>query len=120
VVPLAVGASFIGWAIASHYQAAPEESGITVVPEYLVTRGAYSISRNPLYVGGGLLWAGWAIFFGNARVALAGGGWLTLITTLGVPFEERLLRRKFGSAYDTYCRRVPRWLGLRPEVRASP
>lgn len=112
MVPMGAGAGLIAWAIASHYQEAPEESRVMVIPDYLVTTGAYSVSRNPLYVGGGLLWAGWAVFFGNVRVAMAGAGWLTFIATVGVPFEERLLGRKFGDVYHSYCARVPRWVGF--------
>ena len=110
LVPLAFGAGMIGWAVASHYEQAPEDRAVTLVPDYLVATGAYGRSRNPLYVGGAGLWAGWATLLGSRRVALAGLAWLAGIVSTGVPFEERMLRKKFGDSYDDYVRRVPRWL----------
>jgi protein-S-isoprenylcysteine O-methyltransferase Ste14 len=110
LLPAAAGAGFIGWAIASHYQQSPE-SGSSLLPTYLVDTGAYAHSRNPLYVGGFGLWAGWALFFGSARVAVLGTTWLAGIVTLGVPFEERLLQRRFGETYEHYRASVPRWIG---------
>jgi protein-S-isoprenylcysteine O-methyltransferase Ste14 len=117
LVPMGAGAALIGWAIASHYRQAPPESRVSVIPDYLVSRGAYSMSRNPMYVGGALMWAGWAVYFGNARVAGAGLSWFTLVAMFGVPFEERLLRRKFGDAYGAYQAQVPRWITLRAQGR---
>jgi protein-S-isoprenylcysteine O-methyltransferase Ste14 len=79
----------------------------------LVTDGPYAITRNPMYVGmAGLL----------AAHALGRGGWLTplpvaafvaVIDRVQIRPEEEALRRKFGEEYDSYCARVPRWLGPR-------
>jgi len=29
-------------------------------------------------------------------------------------YEERTLRKKFGAAYDDYCKNVPRWIPRAP------
>ena len=108
--PLTAGAALLGWAIASHYDAAPDDGELTVVPTYLARGGAYAITRNPMYVGGAAMQLGWSLFFGSLPVAAGAAVYVTGMTTLGVPFEERLLHRRFGESYDRYRRSVPRWL----------
>ena len=113
LLPVAGGAAVIGWAVASHYRTAPRDSAVTLTPSYLVQNGAYAVSRNPLYLGGAAMWAGWAWFFGSRRVMAVGAAWAGAIVTIGVPFEERLLDARFGQAYRAYRDKVPRWLRLR-------
>src|SRR4051812_17111145 len=54
------GVALLVGAAAGHHQAAPEPGRLAVRPDYLAQRGAYGISRNPLYLGGMTLWFGWA------------------------------------------------------------
>jgi protein-S-isoprenylcysteine O-methyltransferase Ste14 len=76
----------------------------------LVTAGVYRITRNPMYVGMGLLLTAWAVALGSVW-ALAGPAtfWL-YITRFQIQPEERILKERFGSDFDAYCRRVRRWL----------
>jgi protein-S-isoprenylcysteine O-methyltransferase Ste14 len=79
-------------------------------PKELVTSGPYARSRNPIV----LLVLAMLLGLG---VALSSVGVL-LLFALALPLawaqvrlvEEPRLRRRFGAAYDDYCRRVPRWL----------
>lgn len=100
----------VGWAIVSHFQAAPEESDIALVPSYLVRRGAYHRTRNPMYLGGSTMLAGWAVLLGSVRVAVAALGFVCGMDRLGIPFEERMLHDRFPDSYDAYRQAVPRWL----------
>jgi protein-S-isoprenylcysteine O-methyltransferase Ste14 len=81
-----------------------------VYAERLVQGGAYSLVRNPMYVGN---------FFLLMGLALASNSWLFVL--VGVPLslfmhkaiiaaEENFLRNKFGAEFDTYCANVPRWV----------
>lgn len=86
----------------------------TIVPHAhvtaLVTTGIFGISRNPMYAGFATAVAGVSL--------LAHSGWplillpaaLVAVRKLVVDREERYLSRRFGSHYDTYRSRVPRWL----------
>jgi protein-S-isoprenylcysteine O-methyltransferase Ste14 len=56
------------------------------------------------------VWFGWSTYRGSARAAVAGVLWLTMLSTVAIPFEERKLERAFGEAYRAYHLRVPRWL----------
>ena len=79
---------------------------------FLLTRGPYAYSRNPMYVSELALWLGWAVFYGNISVLI---GFVILFAVLvpGARYEERVLEARFGDAYRAYRGRVPRWLGLR-------
>jgi steroid 5-alpha reductase family enzyme len=110
---LALGAAMLGWAIVSHYDAAPEEAKLTIVPGYLARGGAYAVTRNPMYLGGATMLTGWSILLGSIPVAGAAIAYITGMSAAGVPFEERLLHDKFGESYDAYRRAVPRWLPRR-------
>ena len=113
---LAAGVGFIGSALASHYRASPDEPQLVVRPDYLATTGAYAISRNPLYLGGAFMWTGWAVVLASKAVVIAGTALFSFLAFVGVPYEERMLRRRLGPAYVAYTHDVPRWLG-RPAHR---
>jgi protein-S-isoprenylcysteine O-methyltransferase Ste14 len=75
----------------------------------LVTSGPFAVSRNPMMLcviaaQAGLFLALPSVF---TLVCLVAGVW-AVIAQVGV--EEQLLRRRFGSQYDAYAVRTPRWL----------
>jgi protein-S-isoprenylcysteine O-methyltransferase Ste14 len=76
----------------------------------LVLHGSYRISRNPMYFGLTLLYAGLAIFFQTAwgLVLLPVVIWLITIWVI-VP-EEKYLEQKFGADYFNYKATVRRWI----------
>jgi protein-S-isoprenylcysteine O-methyltransferase Ste14 len=86
-------------------------------PERFVVHGLYRFSRNPMYVGVLTLIVGQALLLGR-RILLAWAlaAWLIFQFFL-VLHEEPGLRRRFGAAYEDYCRRVPRWLPIAPRSR---
>ncbi len=79
-------------------------------PSRLVKRGVFGIVRNPGYVAVLAMILGQGLFFGSVSVlayATIVAFAFHLFVTL---YEEPTLRAQFGSEYDEYCRRVPRWL----------
>jgi protein-S-isoprenylcysteine O-methyltransferase Ste14/HD superfamily phosphohydrolase YqeK len=84
-------------------------------PRELVVRGLYRTVRNPMYIGVLLVIAGWlALFRAWALLAYGSVVWLT-VHGFVVLVEEPGLRRRFGRAYDAYCRKVRRWRPGRPQ-----
>jgi len=76
----------------------------------LVTGGIYRITRNPMYVGVGLLLLAWAAYL-SALLPFAGPALFALyITRFQIQPEERVLKGIFGEDYAAYCARVRRWL----------
>jgi protein-S-isoprenylcysteine O-methyltransferase Ste14 len=78
----------------------------------LVTDGPYRYSRNPQYVGFVLMLIG-VVLMTNSVQALVTGSMVIVLVSLAPYAEEPWLRERFGSRYDEYCERVPRFLGLR-------
>jgi protein-S-isoprenylcysteine O-methyltransferase Ste14 len=80
-------------------------------PPELRTGGLHALSRNPIYVGSFLALAGMTLWHPSAALVAAclavGAGMHALVVE-----EERFLRARFGAAFDAYCRRTPRWLGV--------
>lgn len=78
--------------------------------ETLVISGLYRYVRNPMYVAVVTLIVGQALLFGS-RALLVYGALVWLCFHLFVLiYEEPSLRRRHGSAYETYKANVPRWL----------
>jgi len=76
-----------------------------------VTKGVYSISRNPMYVSN---------FFTNVGITMACLSWVFLLVTIVaiilenniVTGEERTCLKLYGDAYREYMTRTPRWIGI--------
>ena len=77
----------------------------------LVTTGVYRCSRNPQFVGWGLLLLGVAVL-GRSGAALLLAAMFWASGLVSVPLEERALERKYGAAYDAFRSSVPRLFGL--------
>ena len=75
----------------------------------LATEGAFARTRNPLYVGWGLAFAGVAIGLALDWVLLLLLPSFVVLHYGVVLAEERYLERKFGDRYRHYKARVPRY-----------
>jgi protein-S-isoprenylcysteine O-methyltransferase Ste14 len=83
-------------------------------PKELVVTGFYRYVRNPIYAGVFLIFLGHFLWFGYWSLLM-----YTILAFLGahsfiVLYEEPTLKRKFGTSYEEYLKRVPRWI---PRVR---
>jgi protein-S-isoprenylcysteine O-methyltransferase Ste14 len=82
----------------------------TIHADTLVQRGLFAHSRNPLYLGNGLEFLGLCMVLNSPVGYLVGVPLWTLAYTSIVLAEESYLRAKFGPAYESYCRRVNRFV----------
>ncbi|HET7303632.1 MAG TPA: isoprenylcysteine carboxylmethyltransferase family protein [Segeticoccus sp.] len=76
----------------------------------IVRDGPYRFTRNPIYLGLALAYAGGSLAQRAPLPLLALPGVLAGVQKLVVEREERYLRGRFGPAYDAYCATVRRWL----------
>ena len=74
-----------------------------------VTKGVYSISRHPMYVGEILIY-----------ISIACLSWIFLLLVIVavildsyiVTAVERICLNQYGDAYREYINRTPRWIGI--------
>jgi len=90
-----------------------------VYADTLVTEGFFKLSRNPLYCGNMLIYAGLFITHGNPWVIVLGITSFWFIYTAIIAAEEYFLRSKFGESYREYCRVTPKWLPDFSKFRAA-
>lgn len=83
----------------------------------LLTSGAFSWVRHPRYAQFSLGLVGWSLFANHLALYALLVAWLLGILGIAV-LEERELRQRYGTAYDAYARRVPRFLPRLPRRRA--
>src|SRR5512136_2511301 len=79
-------------------------------PKELVVRGLYRYVRNPIYAGVIIFLLGHVLWHPSPSIL-----WMPLIVAISshlfvILYEEPQLRRRFGAAYETYCKSVPRWI----------
>jgi protein-S-isoprenylcysteine O-methyltransferase Ste14 len=77
----------------------------------LVTKGVYTISRNPSYVSDVLI---------KMSIGIACLSWLFLLVAIAdfillnniISAEEQFLLENYGNDYKDYLNRTPRWIGI--------
>lgn len=102
---LALAATAVGAVIRHH---------TTVVPHHavtnLLTSGPYRLSRNPMYAGPVVAYAGLSLVLGSWWPLVLLPLVVLAMHRLVIRPEERYLGGRFGAAYSAYRTRVRRWL----------
>ena len=83
-------------------------------PVVFVPTGPYRYVRNPMYIGGALVLAGYGLLQGSASVLLLSVGFLLIMHFFVLFLEEPGLERRFGGSYVAYKNAVNRWLPRTP------
>jgi protein-S-isoprenylcysteine O-methyltransferase Ste14 len=104
----ALGVLLAGWGLITLKRA-----DTTVLPhkpaKRLVTHGAFSFRRNPIYMGEVLIFLGLAQATGNIWMAIVALPLAVLLLALAILPEERHLEARFGEEYLAYKARTRRW-----------
>lgn len=81
-------------------------------PRKLVTTGPFAVVRNPIMLAElAVIWAE-ALYFSSLGILLYAGVLTLAVHLLVVRIEEPELSQRFGTTYEEYRRRVPRWIPL--------
>lgn len=115
VVPLGVALVAIAWipslwAFILFRAEGTEINPVSLTNRKLVARGPYRFTRNPMYLGLVILSAGIAIWVGTWPFLLVPIAVFATANWVHIPFEEAKMRRQFGEEYDSYVRKVRRWV----------
>ena len=76
----------------------------------IVDTGVYAFSRNPIYLGGVIGIAGFAIALNNFWILLMIVPYILIISYGVINREEAYLEKRFGETYLDYKKRVRRWV----------
>jgi protein-S-isoprenylcysteine O-methyltransferase Ste14 len=87
-------------------------------PGKLLEEGVYARVRHPRYVEVTMVSLSYALFANYSGVYVILGLCLLMLLFV-VELEERELHRRFGAAYEEYCRRVPRFVPRRKRNAAK-
>lgn len=79
-------------------------------PKELVATGFYRYVRNPMYVGVLAIIIGHFLWFEYWDLLIYAIVVFVAFHTFVTYYEEPTLKRKFGSSYEEYLKRVPRWI----------
>lgn len=76
----------------------------------LIISGPYSFSRNPIYLGMGLILFGFAVVLGSLLPFIFPVLFLVSMNSIILPAEEIRLELLFGKEYLSYKMKVRRWI----------
>lgn len=76
----------------------------------LVTDGPYRFTRNPMYLGMAILYAGFGLAFGLLWTLALLPVVIAIVDSAVIRREEAYLARIHGDAYRAYRERVRRWI----------
>lgn len=115
LVPLGIALAVLGfaialWGVTIFFAEKTEINPTSEENAKLVTRGAFSITRNPMYLGIAIFSLGIAFWVGSLPMFLVPVLMFLVCNQIHIPFEEAKMRRQYGEAYDAYTGRVRRWI----------
>ena len=91
--------------------------------EMLTTGGPYAFVRNPLYIGSLIMAIGFALMLRSLLLLVPLLAGFALAYRAETRREEKILRQKFGAAFNEYRQAVPAWLprlSRYPEASREP
>ncbi len=91
-----------------------KKSGTTVKPfekpSRFITKGPFSISRHPMYLGFVSILFGLAVLLGSITVFLSPLAMIAILERKFIVYEEKNLEGLFGEDYIRYKNKARRWL----------
>jgi protein-S-isoprenylcysteine O-methyltransferase Ste14 len=79
-------------------------------PREFVAFGPYRYVRNPMYIGGWVMFVGFGFYEQSISILLFSLIWLVLVHLFVLFVEEPGLEKRFGESYREYKRSVNRWI----------
>ncbi len=78
--------------------------------KFLVQKGLYKYTRNPMYWGYFSLILSEFLIFGHILLFFYFLASVLFVNIFVIFYEEPQLKNRFGQAYLDYCQKIPRWL----------
>jgi len=109
LLPVPLGAVLVWWGFRT-FADHKTDFRIDRPASCIVKTGPYAFSRNPIYVGGAILYLGIALLFDSGWSLFMLIPLMCIIHQRVVLPEEEYLEGKFGQEYLDYKAKVKRWL----------
>ena len=77
-----------------------------------VSKGIFRYSRNPMYLGGFILFIGISLVSISWIYFLIALIWMIITHVMEIPVEESECTKKYGTDYIEYMKKTPKWLGI--------
>jgi len=106
----AIGAVILLWSFWNFLKQGRGTPAPVDPPKELVAAGFYRYVRNPMYVGIFLMLIGHFLWFGYWNLLMYAAIVFIAFHTFVTYYEEPTLKQKFGASYETYLKKVPRWI----------
>jgi protein-S-isoprenylcysteine O-methyltransferase Ste14 len=113
-VVIAAGTALYVWCVWNFAAVGSGTPGLWDAPSRVVAAGPYRWVRNPIYISALLIVGGEAWLFMSLPLLVYTGAMAVFFHLFITGYEERKLRRRFGSAYLEYRQTVPRWIPRPP------
>ena len=107
---VALGTGLVLWCVLTFALIGKGTPAVFDPPRKLVVAGPYRWVRNPMYIGGGLMVLGAALYYRSTALAVYALVFFVVVHLLVRLYEEPHLGRVFGPPYDEYRRTVHRWV----------
>ena len=78
----------------------------------VIKEGLFRISRNPIYIGNGIIGIGFTFLSGFYIAPVLFFLLFMVQYSLVIAYEESVLENRFGDEYREYKKSVPRWIGI--------
>lgn len=109
IIVLVAGFMLMGWArqLFGKYKTPVRHSE---KPTRHVTEGPFRFSRNPMYVGGIIMFVGLAIAVGTWPFFLFPLFMAMILNSIYIPWEEQMMIDLFGDEFKQYMKKIRRWI----------
>ena len=103
------GTVLLLWCVREFYVAGRGTLAPWSPPKRLVVSGPYRFTRNPMYVSVIIIVVGWSVLWDSRMLIYYALGTLITVYARVRVIEEPWAARTFGSQWEAYRGRVPRW-----------
>ncbi|MFI5251226.1 MAG: methyltransferase family protein [Bacteroidota bacterium] len=110
IIIFVAGFMVMMWAWGLFQKEKTEVCPLSEANKTLITRGPYSFSRNPQYLGMVFMLAGVAFLFGSVPMFLAPVAFFITINNVFIPYEESKMLKQYGNKFEAYRTKVRMWL----------
>lgn len=104
-----MGSIIVGWTIYLFKVKGKGTPNPKLPPKTLIVIGPYKYSRNPMALGGFLTLVGQALVYYSPSLFAIAILFGIIVYFNAMAVEEPELRKRFGNAYKTYIKQVPRF-----------